>query len=166
MKREELFETLADIDEASVREAREYTVQKKPVWVRWTALAACAAVVLLAVFGIPLLKKAGSPAAGELTSGVITVKAAYPEAVAEGMNAEQFMEGDTHWEWWQDYVEVFLNSEKINEDLSAYYSTMMEKLLAAEDENTVCSPLNTYFAFAMLAETADGNTRKQLLDML
>ena len=166
MKKEELFEALADIDEASVREAREYTVKKKPVWVRWTALAACAAVVLLAVFGIPLLKKAGSPAAGELTSGVITVKAAYAEAIAEGMDAEQFMEGDTHWNWWKDYVEVFLSSEEINEDLSAYYSTMMEKLLAAEDENTVCSPLNTYFAFAMLAETADGNTRQQILDML
>ncbi len=166
MKKEELFEALADIDEASVREAREYRVQKRPVWIRWTALAACAALVLLAVFGIPWLKDRKMPGEGGLPSGVIQVKAAYPETIAGGMSAEDFLEGDTHWNWWKDYVEVFQESGKINEDLAGYYSTMMEKLLASDDENTVCSPLNTYLAFAMLAETSDGNTRQQLLDML
>ena len=167
MKKEKLFEALSDIDETSVREAREYQVQKKPVWIRWTALAACAALVLLAIFGIPALKKGGSSnGEGVLPSGVIQVKAAYPEAIAGGTSAEDFLDSDAHWNWWKDYVEVFQNSEKINEDLAGYYSTMMEKLLASEDENTVCSPLNTYLAFAMLAETADGNTRQQLLDML
>ena len=167
MKKEKLFETLSDIDEASVRAAREYQVQKRPVWIRWTALAACAALVLLAIFGIPALKKGGSSnGEGILPSGVIQVKAAYPEAIAGGTSAEDFLDSDAHWNWWKDYVEVFQNSEKINEDLAGYYSTMMEKLLASEDENTVCSPLNTYLAFAMLAETADGNTRQQLLEML
>ena len=87
MKKEELFEALADIDEASVREAREYRVQKRPVWIRWTALAACAALVLLAVFGIPWLKDRKTPGEGGLSSGVIQVKAAYPEAIAGGMSA-------------------------------------------------------------------------------
>ena len=36
----------------------------------------------------------------------------------------------------------------------------------SENENTVCSPINLYIAFAMLAETSDGNTRQQNLDML
>ena len=39
-------------------------------------------------------------------------------------------------------------------------------MLVSEDENTVCSPINLYIAFAMLAETSDGNTRQQILDML
>jgi serine protease inhibitor len=47
-----------------------------------------------------------------------------------------------------------------------YYLTMMDQLLIADDENTVISPLNTYIAFAMLAELSDGNTRRQLLDLL
>ena len=47
-----------------------------------------------------------------------------------------------------------------------YYSSLMEKLLVSKDDNTVCSPLNTYIAFSMLAEVSDGNTRKQILDML
>ena len=34
------------------------------------------------------------------------------------------------------------------------------------DENQVISPANIYFALAMLAETANGNTRDQILDLL
>ena len=43
---------------------------------------------------------------------------------------------------------------------------LMEQMLVSDNENTVCSPINLYIAFAMLAETSDGNTRQQILDML
>ena len=50
--------------------------------------------------------------------------------------------------------------------MDAYYQKLMEQMLVSDNENTVCSPINLYIAFAMLAETSDGNTRQQILDML
>ena len=49
---------------------------------------------------------------------------------------------------------------------NADYQNLIEQMLVSENENTVCSPINLYIAFAMLAETSDGNTRQQILDML
>ena len=164
MKKEELFEALGDLDAKSVKEAREYTKEKKQLRIRWGLLAACAALVLFAAIGIPILRKGASDGSG--TAGVVKVMAAYPEPVAEGVSAQKFMEGDDHWLWWKDYIDVSQKSEEVSRNLDSYYSAVMEQLLTSEDENTVCSPLNTYIAFAMLAETTDGNTRQQLLEML
>ena len=47
-----------------------------------------------------------------------------------------------------------------------YCQALIGNVLAESGENVVCSPLNTYIAFSMLAEVTDGNTRRQLLDML
>lgn len=42
MKKEELFEVLGDIDEAHIRVARAVETRiRKPIWIKWTALAAC-----------------------------------------------------------------------------------------------------------------------------
>lgn len=51
--------------------------------------------------------------------------------------------------------------------LNDYLSAALPELLSHTDgENLVCSPLNIYIALSMLAETTDGNTRQQLLDLL
>ena len=44
--------------------------------------------------------------------------------------------------------------------------TVSQFLGDAETKNAVYSPLNVYMALAMIAETAAGNTQKQILDML
>ncbi len=86
-----------------------------------------------------------------------------PEPVAEGMSAEDFLYGSDHWDWWEGYRETL--DYDLNRSMGGYYQSVMEKLLVS-DENTVCSPLNTYFAFSMLAEVSEGDTRQQILDML
>ena len=45
-------------------------------------------------------------------------------------------------------------------------SSITEFLSGAGAENRVYSPLNVYMALSMLAEVTDGNTRRQLLDLL
>lgn len=42
----------------------------------------------------------------------------------------------------------------------------MKEILGGTKENMVCSPVNVYIALSMLAETASGETRKQILDAL
>ena len=167
MKNEELFELLGDADENSVRDAKQlHARNKRPAWVKWAALAACLALAAAAV-----LPHLGSGSAGPMQgltipSGVKWISPVYAEPVAAKMSVQEFMESDAHWQWWQEYRQKVEASEPCQEEMGPYYAAIMEQLLPAEDENTVCSPLNLYLAFAMLAEVSDGNTRQQILDLL
>ena len=51
--------------------------------------------------------------------------------------------------------------------MEQYYALVQKELLAdGKYHNAVCSPLNIYLALSMLAEVTDGNTQKQILDVL
>ncbi len=172
MKKEELFEKLSDIDPAEVEKAKDFTVTKKPGRLKWVVPAACAAAALLIVGAVYMFKNRSKDDDGSgsgtksQSAEVVKVMASYPAPTASKMTAEQFVEGDDHYEWWTAYLETVDKSREISGEMNGYYSSLMKKLLVSDDENTVCSPLNTYVAFSMLAEVTEGNTRKQILDML
>lgn len=46
MTNEKLYEVLGDINAKHVKEAREYRKAKKPVWLKWGAMAACLCLVV------------------------------------------------------------------------------------------------------------------------
>lgn len=51
--------------------------------------------------------------------------------------------------------------------IKGYSKSILSKFLTGKNgENKVVSPLNIYMALCMLAETSDGNTRKQILSLL
>lgn len=52
MKKEELFETLGDLDPAMVKKARDYQRSQGAAWKKWTAAAACAVIIGGAVLGL------------------------------------------------------------------------------------------------------------------
>ncbi|MBR6950422.1 MAG: serpin family protein [Oscillospiraceae bacterium] len=166
MKKEELFEVLGDIDPDSVAKARAYERRKRPAWRAWVAVAAALAVVVGAIWGVPAMRNIRGNGSGNYPSGLTTVLAAYPEPTAKTLSAQEFMEGDGHWNWWSSYRELVSATEDLQSGMEACNMALMARLLASENENTVCSPLNAYIAFAMLAEVSDGNTRQQILDML
>jgi len=58
MKNGELYEVLGDINEKHVKEAREYRKTKKPIWLKWGAIAACLVVALIVV---PVLQNITAP---------------------------------------------------------------------------------------------------------
>lgn len=162
MKKEQLFKSIADIKEEDVKKARQYRAKRKAVWIRWAAAAACAVIAATAIVSIPLLKKDDT----DLLSSLTVMAAEYPKPTAANLSAQEFMEGDARWSWWESYRQLADESEKLQEGMNGYYAKVMEKLLVAGDDNTVCSPLNTYITFAMLAEVSEGNTRQQILDLL
>ncbi len=167
MKKEELFEALEDVDANDVRNAKEYKRRKTPVWVKWTAIAACAALLIGAIVGIPALRKGNrEQAEGPSPSGVRTVAAAYPVPDAVNLSVQDFLHSDAHWDWWSKYRASVEESRVLQDGMDGYYAAIMREVLSAGDDNTVCSPINIYIAFAMLAEVSDGNTRQQVLDML
>ena len=99
-------------------------------------------------------------------NGIRETVAVIPAAVSENMNAQEFLMSDEHWEWWDAYRDMANVSAGYKDGMMPYYRNITEKMLISDDANTVCSPLNMYIAFAMLAEVSEGNTRQQILDML
>lgn len=69
---------------------------------------------------------------------------------------------------WRDSVTTQREQIKGQSDgMTDFYTRTMQTFLAGETgENRVYSPLNLYLALSMLAETANGNSRAQLLDLL
>ncbi|MBR6472561.1 MAG: serpin family protein [Firmicutes bacterium] len=180
MKKEKLFEVLGDLDEREVKAAREYGPSEKvqgteefksvkvktarPTWKRWIAIAVCAVLLIAAFTRLPALRSGGSQE--DYPAEFIALAAEYPEAVCEGMSADKYLMSEESYEWWQEQLEKIEASSEAAGRASAYSSDIMQKILAAEDDNTVCSPLNTYIALSMLAEVADGNTRAEILEAL
>ena len=162
MKKEDLFEAIGEIDGQSVQRAENYRAARKPAWVRWAALAACIALLVGAFAAVPLLKNG----TGGFGFGVTAVRANYPKSAVKKMSPQKFMDGSAYWTWLVDYEKKTSVSSELQAGMDGYYAAIMKQLLPSEDENTVCSPLNTYIAVAMLAEITGGNTRQQILDVL
>lgn len=167
MKKEELFEVLEEIDPSIVGQAREYKGRKRKTWVKWTAMAACAALIVGVTIGQPFGKKGGKDCKNpNYPDNIQIVLAAYPEAVNTDMTSQEFLESEKHFTWWKSYRELVSKSQELQPGMQEYYWKVMQKLLPSVNENTVCSPLNTYLAMAMVAEVSGGNTRQQILSML
>lgn len=103
-------------------------------------------------------------------SNLAIAKPVYPEAVkapGEGTTDKDF-------DAYQAYNEKRIEAGKGNpKAMKAFYKKTLAQVLGASKaagsdsgKNAVYSPINVYLALAMLAETTDGNSRQQLLDLL
>ena len=166
MKKEEFYERLADIDEEYIVKAAQYSAARNPKHKKYLALAACAAVlVLLAVVGFMAVRGKFSRF-GEELFGVKKVLAANPDPVAEGMSDDEFWQSGAFTKWYQESEGIVSKSKSLQNGMVAYETNLMREMLGSGDDNAVCSPLNIYLAFSMLAEVTDGNSRAQILEML
>lgn len=69
--------------------------------------------------------------------------------------------------WSQAQIERRTSFFGAGKTLDAFFRRSLPAFLGGSaGQNTVCSPLNIYFALAMLAEISDGNTRAQVLSLL
>lgn len=99
----------------------------------------------------------------------LTAAPRYPE-MPQCPRQEDYPEGsaqfyDDQWQWERDR-QLYLTASPDNaKDLNPFMKEALEQFLSGED-NQVCSPLNIYFALAMLAETTEGSSRQQILDAL
>ena len=103
-------------------------------------------------------------------SNLAIAKPVYPEAVkAPGEGAT-----DKDFDAYQAYNEKRIEAGKGNpKAMKAFYKKTLAQVLGASKaagsdsgKNALYSPINVYLALAMLAETTDGNSRQQLLDLL
>ena len=127
-----------------VENAGKYQRSRRAAWKKWTATAACAVIIGGAVLGVTTWRNVREGSAVRYPSGVTTVLAAYPASVAQTMDAQEFMESDAHWDWWNSYRELTTKSAELQSGMDAYYQKLMEQMLVSDNENTtgsVCGPL-------------------------
>lgn len=132
------------------------------------AAAAVLAVVLLG--GIVLRPWAMLPEA----RAAVLARAKYPKMAPYPKDEDYFNErGEGNhnaynkaWTAWRDSRDRLAANSEFYE-LDDFTAASCEEFLGgAGKENCVYSPLNVYMALAMLAETAGGNSRQQILDLL
>lgn len=158
MKKEKISQ---DIDNRSEDKVPKKGTKKKGIrMAKWVAGGALICGILIASIQIKNNFNSGYP------SDVSAVVAVYPKQESVGSWIKKKMNSDKYWEMLDEYYEKIEKSKALFPEMEGYYSSLMEKLLISDDENTVCSPLNIYIAFAVLSEVTDGNTRQQILDML
>ncbi len=116
-------------------------------------------------------------AAGGAASPYALVTAAYPQMAARPVEAD-YQDAETGafdseaymaaWEAWQKSLQAQQEqAEGDVEGLESFFARSTRQFLGGSaEENRVYSPLNLYMALAMLAETTEGQSRQQVLDLL
>lgn len=177
MKPEKLSDAIGMIDDDIIEEADEMRNEKKkskkPLWIALGSVAACAAitaVVLLTTGGGGLTTSDGDNYMNSALGKKHTlVKADYPE-FREPLYDDytDFEAFDDDWTAYKEEKRKFEQNVVFTKDIpDSYFSEAMKTFLLDNDgENVAFSPVNAYMALAMVAETADGNSRQQILDVL
>lgn len=99
-----------------------------------------------------------------LSSRYAITTAQYPQLSAHPLD-EGDQEGYTQWR--NDQNALHDQPKGYADSLQACWKQLLPALLDTEQgKNTACSPLNVYMALAMLAECTDGQSRRQLLDLM
>lgn len=113
---------------------------------------------------------AGEPVSPHLLQlSNLTAAPEYPE-MPKCPKQEDYPEGsqqfyEDQWQWQRDRYLYRTTSPENVHDLDPFMEEAMQQFLSGGD-NQVCSPVNIYFALAMLAQTTGGSSRQQILEAL
>ena len=152
MKSDKLQNAIGGIDYDLIIRSEAPIGRKK----RYSLISAIAAVLVLAI-GIGIF--AGNPGytvyAGDMIA-VYPTMAPFPERPYDS-------EAYAAWNADQKTRERYFGQGK---HMEYFIRATVGEILLGDGENLVYSPVNLYLALAMLAESSEGNTRRQLLDLL
>lgn len=167
MKKEQLYELLADVDEQTVKSAENPPVKHSKHIALNCGIAAAACITAVAGIGIwyhnsdkPLPKtdnKAEKKINMQLAAAVYPEIPTYPDEFDQSAYDE-----------WNDAVAALRNQpEGYTDGFDSFFSDSIRSFLTGgETENKIYSPLSLYMTLGMCAEITDGNTRQQILDVL
>ena len=190
MKSDEIYDAVTNIRSDIIDGAENIKAAKKHRRaLKWVA-AAAAALVILAAGGVLLIPdstgesaisgQGGTGKPGDFDSDLskyAVVEAQYPKmspypdesAFINDLTGVFDSDGfDKVYDAWRsDLTAQRAHEEGYDEGLDEFTEKLISELLTgAKKENRVCSPLNIYMALGMLAETTDGSSRQQILDLL
>lgn len=189
MKNEIMEDALSQISDRHIEEA----APTKRRFSHWGILAACLALVLVA--GIVIAGLSGNEQPSVSMEAPTTLPIAPPDEeqdypvppslkepevfTPEVIQAKNliaspqypeltpYSEDFSQWQLWrEDYRELHSNPEGYFDDLTDFFARSIPEFLSEGTENTAYSPVSLYMALSMLAQTAGGETRQEILDLL
>ncbi len=169
MKPDKLSDAIGLVEEPLVEEAdraRRVVRRDRRWWMQWVAIAACLCLAVACVFSLPRLKPKDtidpSNSSVSTSSTPSTVTNDRPAVSKAVMVSKAVNLPDSHFDSRSD-----LRQGNYARNFSAFYDKMMKQFLVGSDgENRVFSPANIFVSLAMLAETTDGDSRRQILGLL
>ena len=149
-----------DLVEEYVVQKATYTQKKKnkkPYWFAAMAALLVLAIGIVSIFGGNRTLLANQVAAAE-----------YPK-MAQKPNYDDYRDNYDAYEaayhaWQKSQRQQYNQPAGYADSLTDFFYASMTQFLQGEG-NPTYSPLNVYMAMAMLAETTDGNSRQQILDL-
>lgn len=163
MKPEELSDVIGMLDDEIIADAqkiRENNGQKK--WLRWAAAVACLFFVVACV-----IFNFSPTVAYSVAEAKYPKMEQYPSAKAFIGNTFGLEQSDTYDKWRSDRTAQLTQHPDLSDKRDSFFTVSTQQFMSdLNDENRAYSPLNTYIALSMLAELTDGNSRRQILDLL
>ncbi len=170
MKKETLQNAVGNLSEELINEASENKKVKKIDFIKWSSLVA--ALLIIAIVSVIFIEPFGGSKTPQIlsTQGLNVIEPQYPE-----MNKYP---SDTEMSNWENYEAAFkawrADKEKqqnqykgYNEGLENYLKAAVKEFLKdSGNENKAFSPMNLYFALGMLSEVTEGESRKEILNLL
>ena len=157
MKADRFFELLQNIDKKLIARAAKRRNNNKAIIIRMVAFAACLAIVVTGGVHIMLSR---APKVSALAVAEYPEQVPYPTADFK-TDYELYKKQKAAWnenKFWEYDTDPTGNAD--------YVKKLVSSLLEDDGKNKVVSPANIYFALAMLCETTNGNSQKQILDLL
>ena len=151
--------------------------KQKILWGAFAAGLICAAFLTAAGCSGETKPHGGGTDEGGEASSFAIAEAAYPQQ-AEYPNEEEFWDERTgEWDnegffavydaWREEKRALYSLPEADGKAIEGFSKNSIRQFLSQSDgKNRVYSPVNVYMALAMLAETTDGESRQQILDLL
>lgn len=179
MTGDKLLDAMEHIDADLIESASGPVKKRRTPW--WIAVVAAILAIVLTVVGfvnprvptimgtdpavIPTLSGIQNP--GSLQLNKLVAGPEYPEMVQKP-NYDEYGDWDAYYdalaEWNRDQRSQYNQPKGYANSLTNFFHASMAEFLQGEG-NPTYSPLNVYMAMAMLAETTDGNSRQQILDL-
>lgn len=187
MKHKKLSDALNEVSDKYLQEAVS-SKKKAPYWLG--AVAAVLAIALLWGFGVAPLMNRDDPTPSlsvpDTTPPATAPSAQPPQSYPDPFNGEKEpldlpasntpyllsapsypkMAGYGTDQYYASKRSIHYTKQGYADSLNSYFDGIIRTALTSTEENQVLSPVNIYLALAMLAETAQGNSRQQILNLM
>ncbi len=167
MNAQDIFDSITDIRDDLIDEAKDVPKKKKIRWKkRW--MGAAAVVLAAAIIGNFFLRPGSGQAGYAIAEAAYPDMAPYPDEKAylkpNGEMDDKFY--DVHDAWWEG-VKAQRRELGDTTALQTFFVRSAGTFLSdTGGENRVYSPLNVYMALSMLAQLTEGESRGQILTLL
>jgi len=191
MNENQIFEAIGETDDEMLEKA-ENVQKKNNTWIK--IVGAAAAVCIVAAGAVGLKALSDDIPTGDIADNTTAAAGnANPDgSMKEDMNSyspetnamllsaatypvmppypDEFSEDfETQYDAWHNFIKEYRQEQNMEYKTSINsftYDSMSAFLTGAKNENRVVSPMNVYFALSMLAQSSEGNSRQQILDLL